>query len=958
MEVKERMTPQEIPIKEINKYEWEVPKTYRKEMNVPVRIYATREQLNKMMQDRTVEQGVNVATLPGIYKYSIILPDGHQGYGFSIGGVAAFDAVEGVISPGGIGYDINCLPGDTRVLSPLGYYVMLRDLSIGSDIVSVGNNTINSRVVYHFSRFEKEIYVVRTASGRVLRLSYDHPVLTRKGMVVAEDLKVGDYVALYPFDGQSYEPVPDMVLVDEDSLPSSSVRVLKASGLIPLKTDDPRFPLLVRILGYFIGNGAFDGKMTWFYGYPDGLELIRRDIMRLGFKPSPIYHRRRRSKIDGKEFVSDEYSFKVSAWSFRRLLVALGAPEGRKSKARFSVPELLFKMPKWVKRLFLAGYFGTGLEKPHTSNGYNFSDLRVTIIKDRDYVDSGIEFLEGVRRLLSDLDIETSEIYRVEYDDRVLLRLIISSKPENLIKLWTEVGYDYNPKRMNLGLAAATYLAYKMRVLEYRDDVMKLSIEMYESGSTSSEIVGELGSEYTGRRFIERSIYGNRDEIRIPPNFPKFEEWLQNHFDGIRIWNEIVSIEKTLFNDYVYDITVDRDEHNFIADGFIVSNCGVRVMRTDLDVDDVKPRLRELADALFHNVPAGLGSRRKDFRVNYRELDEVARGGAQYIIEKHGLGWAEDAEHIEERGRMEGADPSKVSDAAKKRGLNQLGTLGSGNHFLEVQMVDKIFDEKVAKAFGITHVGQVTVMIHTGSRGFGHQICTDYLRVMDRLVHKMNIKLVDRELVYAPVNSREAEDYIKAFKCGVNFAFANRQAISHWVRQSFEEVFKTDADKLGMNLVYGIAHNIAKLEEHDVDGKRVKVYVHRKGATRSLPAGHPLTPQDYKSVGQPVLIPGSMGTASYILVGLPGSLEKSFGSAPHGSGRVMSRRAAKRHYRADQILRELGQKGILVRADSKATIVEETDAAYKDVNSVALVAEVVGIAKRVARMVPLAVVKG
>jgi len=950
--------PRDIPIKEIARYEWEVPKSYRHDMRVPVRIYATREQLNKMLEDRTVEQGVNVSTLPGIYKFSIILGDGHQGYGFSIGGVAAFDAEEGVISPGGIGYDINCLPGDTKVLSPLGYYVMLRDLGIGSDVISIGEGLLESNVVYHFNRFEREIYVIRTASGRVLRLSYDHPVLTRNGMVTAEGLRVGDYVALYPFNGQPYESLPDIVLVDEDSLPSSSIRVLKRLGLIPLKTSDPRFPLLVRILGYFIGDGAFDGKMAWFYGSQDGLELIRKDIMKIGFKPSRIYHRRRRSRIGDKEFIGDEYSFKVSAWSFRHLLVALGAPEGKKSEARFVIPGWLFKMPRWVKRLFLAGYFGAELEKPYTLNGYNFTDLRVTVVKRKDLISSGIEFLEGVKKLLNDLGVETGEIYSIEYGDRVLLRLTISSKPENLIKLWTEIGYDYNPSRMNLGLAAATYLSYKMRVLEHRANVMKLSIEMHESGSTLSEIVGELGSEYAGKRFIERSIYGDRGEIRVPPNFPKFKEWLSNHFDGIRIWDEIISIEKVPFNDYVYDITVDRDEHNFIADGFIVSNCGVRVMRTDLDVGDVLPRLRELADALFRNVPAGLGSRRKDFRVDMRTLDEVARGGAQYIIERFGLGWGEDIEHIEERGAMSGADPSRVSDNAKRRGLNQLGTLGSGNHFLEIQRVDKIFDERLAKALGITHVGQILVMVHTGSRGFGHQICSDYLKVMDRYVRRMGIRLVDRELVYAHIKSREAEDYIKAFKCAVNFAFANRQAISHWVRQSFEQVFHTSADKLGMGLIYDVAHNIAKLEEHDVDGRRVKVYVHRKGATRALPAGHPLTPKDYKNIGQPVLVPGSMGTASYILIGLPGSMVKSFGSAPHGSGRVMSRHAAKRRYRADQVLNELNKRGIIVRADSKATISEEVQYAYKSSDEVALVAEVVGIAKRVVRLMPLAVVKG
>jgi len=387
-------------------------------------------------------------------------------------------------------------------------------------------------------------------------------------------------------------------------------------------------------------------------------------------------------------------------------------------------------------------------------------------------------------------------------------------------------------------------------------------------------------------------------------------------------------------------------------------NCGVRVMRTNLDRKDVEPVLKQLADALFRNVPAGLGSRRKDFSVSYRELDEVAVGGAQYIIERFGLGWADDPLHIEEEGAMPGADPSRVSRRAKERGLRQLGTLGSGNHFLEIQVVDRIFDERAARAFGITHVGQVTVMVHTGSRGFGHQVCSDYLKVMDRLVHRMGIRLVDRELVYAPVGSREAQDYLKAFTAAVNFAFANRQAISHWVRLAFGEVFHTDPDKLGLEIVYDVAHNIAKLEEHDVDGRRVKVYVHRKGATRSLPPEHPLTPKDYKGVGQPVLIPGSMGTASYILVGVPTSLERSFGSAPHGSGRVMSRAAAKRRWRAEQLVRELGNRGIIIRADSPATISEEAPLAYKSADEVTLAAEMAGLAKRVVRLVPLAVVKG
>ena len=387
-------------------------------------------------------------------------------------------------------------------------------------------------------------------------------------------------------------------------------------------------------------------------------------------------------------------------------------------------------------------------------------------------------------------------------------------------------------------------------------------------------------------------------------------------------------------------------------------NCGVRLMTTGLSIDDVKPKLKELIDTIFRYVPSGLGSRRSDFRVSRSELDEVVRVGAPYVVERFGLGFEEDLEFIEEGGSYPGADPRFVSGRAKERGLPQIGTLGSGNHFLEVQVVDRIFDERVAKVFGITHVGQICVMVHTGSRGFGHQVCSDYLRVMERASRRYGIYLPDRELAACPTTSREAQDYLKAFACAVNFAFANRQAISHWTREAFVKVFKRDVDALGIKVLYDIAHNIVKFEEHRVDGVKRKVYVHRKGATRSLPAGHPLVPKPYKSVGQPVLIPGSMGTASYVLVGLPTALERSFGSAAHGSGRTMSRAAAKRTFRAEQVLKEMQRKGILVRADSMATIVEEVDAAYKSSDDIARATELAGLAKRVARLVPLAVVKG
>ena len=386
-------------------------------------------------------------------------------------------------------------------------------------------------------------------------------------------------------------------------------------------------------------------------------------------------------------------------------------------------------------------------------------------------------------------------------------------------------------------------------------------------------------------------------------------------------------------------------------------NCGVRLLATTLTEKDVRPKLAPLAETIFRNVPSGLGSRRKDFTISTSDLEKLVVEGVQWLIDR-GLGWPEDAKHCEESGHMANANPDKVSNTAKNRGLTQIGTLGSGNHFLEIQKVDKIFNEKTAKTFGLTHEGQVTVMIHCGSRGYGHQVCSDYLRVMEHAVQKYKISLPDRELACAPGNSSEAKDYIEAMACAVNYAFANRQAIMHWVRQSFQQVYHEDPEKFGLNLVYDVAHNIAKVETHNIDGDQKKVWVHRKGATRAFPAGHPDVPDDYRSEGQPVLIPGSMGTSSWVLVGSQKAMDLTFGSTAHGAGRMMSRSAAKRQFWGGDIKAGLEKRGIVVRAASVSVLAEEADPAYKNVDIVADVSDKLGIATKVARLVPLAVVKG
>jgi len=384
-------------------------------------------------------------------------------------------------------------------------------------------------------------------------------------------------------------------------------------------------------------------------------------------------------------------------------------------------------------------------------------------------------------------------------------------------------------------------------------------------------------------------------------------------------------------------------------------NCGTRLILTNLTVDEVKPKLAELLDAIFVNVPSGLGSEGK-LKVKGKEFDEVLKKGARWAVE-NGYGWEEDLDRIEENGAMEGADPSVISGKARERGAPQLGTLGSGNHFIEIQRVQKIFDPEIAKVFGLFE-DQVTILIHTGSRGFGHQVCTDYISVMMNAIRKYNISLPDRQLACAPIESPEGRNYFSAMVCAANYAWANRQCITHWVRESFEVVFRKGAHKLGMNVLYDVAHNIAKIETHNVDGKQIKVCVHRKGATRAFPKFHPEIPDIYKEVGQPVIIPGDMGRASYILVGTEKAMEDTFGSTCHGAGRVMSRAGAKRSITGKEVLEELTKKGIMVRTDNIKGLAEEASEAYKDVEKVIEIVEGSGISKRVVRMKPLGVIKG
>ena len=381
-------------------------------------------------------------------------------------------------------------------------------------------------------------------------------------------------------------------------------------------------------------------------------------------------------------------------------------------------------------------------------------------------------------------------------------------------------------------------------------------------------------------------------------------------------------------------------------------NCGVRLLSTPFSLGEVRRHLDPLLNQLFRDIPCGTGKRGIIGNLSQTELDNVLVEGAHWAV-RSGYGFSGDLDHIEETGRIGGANPAKVSQRAKQRGRDQLGTLGSGNHFVEIQYVAEVFDDETAKVFGLWP-DQIVVLIHTGSRGLGHQVCTDYLDIMQEGMRKYGIQIVDRQLACVPISSQEGQDYLAAMGAAANFAFANRQMISHWVRETFDQIMGSGE----LKVVYDVAHNIAKVEEHKIDGGRKRVLVHRKGATRAFPKHRPEIPKDYYEAGQPVLIPGSMGTCSYVLVGTEQAMEETFGSTCHGAGRAKSRHAAKKDITAEKLISDLKEKGIHVRGASKSGLTEENPEAYKDVSLVVDVVHNAGIAKKVAKLVPIGVIKG
>jgi tRNA-splicing ligase RtcB len=948
------------PLEKIDDYRWRIPKSYKDGMRTDAVIFASERMISSLREDNAPEQAANVAFLPGIVGNAMAMPDIHWGYGFPIGGVAAMDAEEGVISPGGIGFDINCLCEGSKISTGLGGWMRIEDFereftasvqtNDGFTLGLMGGRTAIRTLEYEFidrkpSAFmkknsDKRVFKITTRTGLELRCSEDHPILTDDGMRSAMLLKPGDRVGVSYFHGVEINTRADRKEI-----------------------------ILAKIFGYMLGDGAFyrTGKrlLACAYGEREDLERMRSDLEELGYS-SKVYGRTRDHSVPTRygvvKFRSTNHELHVHSREFSDLLLDRGMPVGRKTVSDHRVPEWIMKGSLPIKRAFMAGLFGAELSAPKTLSKTCFCMPAFTQNKNDENLGSARMFFIDLMQVLEELGIETQKIserndYFNQRGSTSRLRLLIRSEEENVIRLYRTVGYEYCARKSRMAEVAVKYMLLKRELHERRVAAAASTKELKKKGLKLKEVQGLLACKDINARFIERHYYDAAGQ-RLTLDFVPFKEFLEAELAQLAtsgaLFDEIVTVEELPYSGSVYDFTVEGT-HNFVADGMIVSNCGVRLIRTDLEEKDVRPGIKDLIGTLFKNVPAGVGSEGV-IDVAAAQIDDILLRGGEWAVES-GFGWKEDLDATEEGGRMKTADPTKVSAKAKQRGIPQVGSLGSGNHFLEVDVVDEIYDEEAAKAFGLRK-GQITVSVHCGSRGCGHQIATDYLQVMERYIKQSGTQLPDRQLACAPVRSKEGEDYLKAMSCGANFAWANRQMILHWIRQSFEEHFKRDAESMGMHQVYDVAHNIAKIEEHLVEGRERKVVVHRKGATRAFPRDRPEVPAKYRAVGQPVLIPGDMGNGSYVLVGTDRTMTEAFGSTCHGAGRVMSRNEALRKFTVQGIRDELSAKGIFLKSATKDGILEEAPEAYKNIESVIDVVVGAGLSRKVARITPIGVMKG
>ena len=971
-----------IRLEKVREHVWEIPR--EGEMNVAARVLASESLLEEIGDDDSLQQLKNATHLPGIVEPALCMPDGHQGYGFPVGGVGAIDARTGCISPGAVGYDINCLPGDTDVRLSFGRRVPIETLRDRFEderaTVATGDDLRASEIQLFTESGSKPVYELETSTGRRIEATGDHRFETPGGMVAVDDLDAGDEVYVHPFEGLEHEAPEEFTVLSAEDFEDANHqirRVLEERGLLPLRSTDEAFNRLLKIVGFLLSDGSYGGEgQTWFYGSPEELEEIRDDVRAIGFTPSKIYERDRSHDIDGNTFERTEYSFKTTSKALRRVFVELGVPEGPKVSSGFTTPDYLGRLPDWQQALFYSTYFGAEMNAPAAQHDKNLYCPKVSQTRTLDTEAAGREFFEDMAAFLDRIGIRTNDIESFETDTNssaptLRLRLGVKNDSENLIRFFSRAGYRYHPEKQRGAMEAIQYLRTKEREIERRESIASESKALADGGCDVSDIVERFD---INDRFVERSAWSGREGRPRPGDeFPGFDEYrsgLDVRSDGA------VAVEVEDISDAgskpVYDLGVTHDAHTFLANGFVVSNCGVRMVRTNLSYDDVRGREEELVDALFEAVPSGLGGGGV-IGGDADAIEGALERGVEWAVEE-GYGIESDLARCEDEGRRPDARPEYVSQKAMDRGRNQMGSLGSGNHFLEVQRVTDVFLPEVAEAYGLAEDG-IVVLIHCGSRGLGHQTCNDYLRRIETAHADLVAELPDKELAAAPAGSELAEEYYGAMGACINFAWVNRQLITHQARETFGEVFDADPiGDLGMELLYDVAHNIAKKETHEVgvdaDGRPAvgdaavdraerELYVHRKGATRAFPAGHEDVPETYRDVGQPVIIPGSMGAGSYVLRGGAESMSVSFGSTAHGAGRLMSRTQAKQEFWGGDVQDDLedGQQ-IYVKAQSGATIAEEAPGVYKDIDEVIRVSDALGIGDKVARTFPVCNIKG
>ncbi|MFB6229280.1 MAG: RtcB family protein [Halobacteriales archaeon] len=969
-----------VTLRRLREHVWEIDR--EGDMRVPGRVLASEALLEEIQDDRTLTQLQNTTHLPGIQKHAICMPDGHQGYGFPVGGVAGIDAENGCISPGAVGYDINCLTGDGEVLLEFGRRARIEGLSnqFEDERALVADDDLIPSSLRLFTETPREtVYEVETTAGDTIGATGDHPFATPEGMTSVDELEEGDTVFVHPFEGIEDERPPEFTVLEEDDFADETPqlrRVLRDRDLLPLRSTDDELNHLLKLLGQFTGDGSFNSERTWFYGDRTDLETIREDIRSVGFKPSRIYEREREYEIDGTTFERTEYSVRSTSNAFRALLERLGAPTGTKVDSAFTVPACLDRLAGWQKALYLSSFFGAEMSAPDTSAPKNFYAPSVSHNRLVEHREAGEEFMRGLMDLLADLGVETNALEAVERTETTSgetarLRFGVKSTPENLVRFFTRVGYRYSREKRRLALLAAQYLKRKEQVIDDRQRVANEAKALADGGMAPKDIKSEFDA--VNDRFIERSLWGGRDgRPRPPEEFPRFDE-----FRAEATVRENLTIEATIDSitergtETVYDLGVEHDAHNFLANGFVVSNCGVRMMRTNLTYGDVKGHEEELVDVLFNSVPSGLGGGGV-VESDVGTVEEILDRGMDWALE-NGYAVAADLEHCEDEGVFDRSDPAMVSAEAKNRGRSQIGSLGSGNHFLEVQRVTDVFLDDVAEEFGLSE-DQIVVLIHCGSRGLGHQVCTDYLRKVETAHQGLLEQLPNKELAAAPAGSQLAEEYYLAMGAAINYAWVNRQLVMHQTRQTFEEVFDRSWEAMDMHLIYDVAHNIAKRETHEVPAETAgarrtefrevetedrELFVHRKGATRAFPAGHPEIPEAYREVGQPIIIPGSMGAGSYVLRGGEKSMDLTFGSTAHGAGRLMSRTRAKGEFWGGDVQDDLREDDqVYVKAQSGATIAEEAPGVYKNVDEVVGVSDALDIGDKVARTYPVCNIKG